>query len=105
MEEPEPNCADLMTKDECYCFDCEWSTQGVCQPWPYNTGGGRLGREQYQMHKYQETVMNLSGSSNSSNSESCFALTTVGNGFQITKYDAANGTCEEILLSPSTSGL
>ena len=105
-EQPQQNCADLNTMDECYCLDCEWSPgNGVCQPWP--TAGGRLGRTQYQMHKYQQIIMQLS----SSNAEDCYSfgsnVTVNSNGVvsfdDFYTDDWGYPVCDKVVLTPSTS--
>ena len=104
-EQEQPECAEQNTMDECYCLDCEWGNDGVCKPWP--TSSGRLGREQYQMHKYQEAIIQLSNS----NAEECYSFDTdvdIINGtihFAVFHNDDwGNPVCEEIVLTPSTSG-
>ena len=104
-EQSQQKCADQYTMDECYCLDCEWGNDGVCRPWP--TAGGRLGREQYQMHKYQEIVMQLS----SSNGEDCYnfatAIEIINGAIHFDEFyndDWGNPVCDEVVLTPSTSG-
>ena len=91
-----------MSEETCYCFDCEWDmTAHTC-------GESSMGRvtEQYKMRKYQEMVMELSGSGSDEHGE-CFAFTFVDNVVQISSTwedEYGNLYCQEISFIPVASG-
>ena len=100
-EKSDPECTSLMSEETCYCFDCDWDmTAHTC-------GESSMGRvtEQYKMRKYQEMVMELSGSG-SNDASNCFAFTFVENvvHISITWDEYGNLYCQEISFIPVASG-
>jgi len=116
--EPDPDCEDIYSPDECHCYNCQWSWNddgegGECQD---RTGQGREKRLE-QKRNYQNIIYSLSNSCSQLGADEgdydkrtffySFPYThnllggTIENGIYLWSEDG-DGGCTEVLLVPVT---